>query len=110
MQTEQINDVCWLKYTILFHVIEKSVKKMTNANKEYNYLFRVAQYVDYVQRAQRLCFPLQSTPLCLSIDAATSTFSPPLCDHTLEGHPFLSTAAMKSACTVAAILFVEQLK
>ena len=51
-----------------------------------------------------------STPLCLSIDAATSTFSPPLCDHTLEGHPFLSTAAMKSACTVAAILFVEQLK
>ena len=28
-------------------------------------------------------------PLCLSIDAATSTFSPPLSDRTLEGHPFL---------------------
>ena len=49
-------------------------------------------------------------PLCLSIDAATSTFSPPLCDHTLEGHPFLSTDATKSACNVAARLFVEQLK
>ena len=51
-----------------------------------------------------------SPPLCLSIDAATSTFSPPLCDHTLEGHPFLSTDATKSACNVAARLFVEQLK
>ena len=34
-------------------------------------------------------------PLCLSIDAATSTFSPPLFDRTLEGHPFICTAATK---------------
>ena len=45
-------------------------------------------------------------PLCLRIDAATSTFSSPLSDRTLEGHLFLSTAAKKSACTVARRLFV----
>ena len=106
MQTEQLNDVCRLKYTILFHVIEKSVTKMTNANKDIspqslNTLIMYREPSDYAS-------PIH--PLCLSIDAATSTFSPPLSDHTLEGHPFLSTAATKSACTVAARLFVEQLK
>ena len=80
----------------------KECKK--NDQRQQRYLFRVALYADYVQRARSIMLSL-FTPLCLSIDAATSTFSPPLCDRTLEGHPFLSTAATKSACTVAARIF-----
>ena len=98
--------------TQVYHFVpcdRKECKK--NDQRQQRHLSRVAQHIDYVQRAQRLCFSC-STP-CVSaytVDAATSTFSPRLSDHTLEGHPFLSTAATKSAFTVAARLFVEQLK
>ena len=54
---------------------------MTNANKD-------------ISESSAIMLPLFN-PLCLSIDAATSTFSAPLFYHTLEGHPFLCTAATK---------------
>ena len=109
MQKEQINDVCQVK--TVYHFVpcdRKECKtKMTNANKDIssellNTLIMYREPSDYAS-------PIQP-PQCLSIDAVTSTFSPPLSDRTLEGHPFLSTAATKSACSVAARLFVEQLK
>lgn len=55
MQTEQVNDACWLKDTVFFHVIEKGFQE--NDQRQQRKLSRVAQYVDYVQRAQQLCFP-----------------------------------------------------
>ena len=64
MQTEQINDVCWLKYTILFHVIEKSVKKMTNANKEYISLELLNTLIMYREPSD-YAFPCSPLP-CVS--------------------------------------------
>ena len=49
-------------------------------------------------------------PLCCSVALPTSTFLPPLSERTLEGHPQLCTAAKKKASTVAAELFIAQLK
>ena len=64
---------------------------MTNANKDISpeslntlIVYREPSY-----------YASLSNPLCLSIDAATSTFSPPLFDCTREGHPFICTAATK---------------
>ena len=65
MQTEQINDVCWLKYTILFHVIEKSVKKMTNANKEYISLELLNTLIMYREPSD-YAFPCSPLP-CVSV-------------------------------------------
>ena len=95
------------QYTILFHVIEKSVKKKWPTPTKIS--LQSCSILWLCTESPAIMLPLFN-PLCLSIDAATSTFSPPLSDRTLEGHPFLSTAASKSACTVAARLFVEQLK
>ena len=106
MQKEQIN-VCRLKYTILFHVIEKSVKKNDQRQQKdisselLNTLIMYREPSDYASPIQ----PPVSQHRCCNIYIFT-----PLSDRTLEGHPFLSTAATKSACTVAARLFVEQLK
>ena len=64
MQKEQINDVCRLKTVYHFVPCDRKECKKKNDQRQQRYLFRVAQYVDYVQRAQRLCFPY-STP-CVS--------------------------------------------
>ena len=77
MQTEQINDVCWLKYTILFHVIEKSVKKMTNANKEYISLELLNTLIMYREPSD-YAFPCSPLP-CVSVQMLQHLHFHPLC-------------------------------
>ena len=49
----------WCLSTQVYHFVpcDRKECKKNDQRQQRRYLFRVAQYVDYVQRAQRLCFP-----------------------------------------------------